>query len=169
MAFCRFLLTLWLLALPTLTLAQSHDPLAGAWEAVAEKNIETGIVTKAGEARDFTAGTPGRIIFADGHYITFAAAKDRAKLTIAPSDMTKEQILDRFRLAGQYGTYTIKGGKTLVRSIVSAQNPTNEGQEIVSEFKVEGEVLTLTGSLTGSGPNASVRVERTYRRLRATP
>lgn len=74
--------------------------------------------------------------------------------------MTREQLLERTQMQGQYGTYRIEGNK-LIRTASSAANPANEGVEIVSEFRIEGDTLITTGINVGGD-----RFENRYRRLK---
>jgi hypothetical protein len=149
-------------ALPMAAFAQSREPIAGAWEMVSQKNLDTGAVTQAGSGGP-SAGTPLRVIYAEGYYVQFAAAKGRAKLSVPTAEMTREQLVERTRMQGQYGTYKVTGNK-LVRNVISAADPNNEGREVSDEFKVQGDVLTVIGM--GGGPNRNNKMESTYRRLK---
>ena len=154
-----------LLALPMSTAAQSRDPIAGAWEMVSQKNLGTGAVTQPASGGGPSAGTPLRVIYADGYYVQFAAAKGRSKLTTPTTEMTREQLAERFQMQGQYGTYKVTGN-TLIKNSVSAANPNNEGVELKSEFKVVGDTLTTISTPT-AGPNQGSKVETTFKRLRS--
>ena len=79
--------------------------------------------------------------------------------------MTREQLAERTRMQGQYGTYKVTGN-TVVKSIASAANPNIEGIESKSEFKVVGDTLTTT-SVAAVGPDQGHKVETTYKRLRS--
>jgi hypothetical protein len=68
-------------------------------------------------------------------------------------------------MQGQFGTYKVTGN-TVVRNIVSAADPNNEGIESKSEFKVVGDTLTTT-NVAAVGPNQGHKVETTYKRLRS--
>jgi hypothetical protein len=106
-----------------------------------EQNIKTGEMQKLLPA-------PLRLVYSDGHYVQFRAAANRAKIQMPRNEMTKEQLLERLDMQGQYGTYRIEGNR-LTRKVLSAADPTNEGREATVEFRIEGDTLITTG--TGSG------------------
>jgi len=149
-------------ALPMSSAAQSRDPIAGAWEVVSVKDLDSGVVSQPASV---SAGTPLHVIYTDGHYVQFAAAKGRPKLATPSAEMTREQLAERSRMQGQYGTYKV-AGNTVVRNIVSAADPNNEGIESKSEFKVVGDSLTTT-NIAAFGPSQGHKVETTYKRLRS--
>ena len=152
-------------ALPMATVAQSRDPIAGAWEQVSDKNLDTGVVTQGPSPNAPNAGTPVHVIYADGYYVQFAAAKGRPKLTTPTAEMTRELLAERSRMQGQYGTYKVNGNK-LVQNVVSAADPNNEGRESSVDFKVVGDTLTTT-AVAAAGPNQGHKVETTFKRLRS--
>jgi len=121
--------------------AQGKDPLAGAWEQTSAKNLSTGRVADP-------AKPPLHVIYADGQYVQFTAAADRQKVDVGRgniSDLTKEQLIDRLRIQGQYGTYKVTGAK-VTRHVVSAVSTANEGRETTSDFQVKGDELILTAT-----------------------
>lgn len=150
-----------LLTLPASAFGQSRDPIAGAWEMVSQKNLKTGAVTVSGANRD--GAGPLRVIYLDGYYVQFAAAPNRAKLTVPAAEMTVEQLRDRLRMQGQYGTYTVNGSK-VVRRTLNAADPNNVGRETTVDFGIQGDQLIVTAD--GTGANAGSRIEATYKRLR---
>ena len=130
----------WMTLVPQVG-AQGKDPIAGAWEQTSAKNLSTGRMAEMGKP-------PLHVIYADGQYVQFTAAADRQKIDVQPgklSDLTKEQLLDRFRVQGQYGTYKVTGTK-VTRHVVSAAAPTNEGRETTSDFQIKGDELILTAT-----------------------
>ena len=118
-------------------LAQTRDPLARARELVSAKNLTTGRL-------DTQTRAPRHIIFSEGQYVHFAAAVNRAKFEKPRSQMTREELLERDNAEGQYGTYRIEGNK-VTRTIASAMDPNNEGRETTSEFRIDGDILIVTG------------------------
>jgi hypothetical protein len=145
-----------ILAFPSLVssaLAQSTDPVGGAWEQVSAKDLKTG------EMQQLTT-PPVHLIYRDGHYVQFAAAANRAKGNTPRAEMTKEQLVERYNLQGQYGTYRVAGNK-LTRRTISAALPDNEGRENASDFRIEGDTLIVTAT----GANGVVTESR-YRRLK---
>ncbi len=133
--------------------AQAHDPIAGAWEQTAQKNLTSGVVSELQKP-------PVRVIYANGYYVQFTAAADRKKLDKPSAEMTKDELVDRLRMQGQHGTYQIKGAQ-VVRKVVAAAATVNEGRESTSDFRVEGDVLVMTGQ------NAEgQKIESRYRKLK---
>ena len=143
------------LLLPVGVFAQGPDPIAGAWEGVSGKNVTTGAALP-----DLTP--PLHVIYAGGHYVQFTAAANRAKVATPVAEMTKEQLLDRYRMQGQYGTYRVQGNK-VIRKIVAAANPNNEGNETTSDFRIAGDTLIITST----NPQKQT-IETRFRRLRPT-
>jgi hypothetical protein len=118
------------------TLAQTSDPVAGVWEQIPGRNVTSG------ETQRLEA-PPLRIIFSDGYFVQFRAAANRAKIQVPREQMTKEQLLERYNIQGQYGTYRISAGR-LVRKTLVAADPNNEGREGASDFRVERDVLIIS-------------------------
>jgi hypothetical protein len=140
---------------PLMSRAQElvRDPIAGPWEQIEAKILTTGITTPP-------PNPPLHLIYSDGHFVQFTAAAGRSKTQTPREQMTREQLLERYDMQGQYGTYRIEGNK-LIRRAISAANPTNEGVEVSSEFRIEGDTLITTGVNVGGN-----RFENRYRRLR---
>jgi anti-sigma28 factor (negative regulator of flagellin synthesis) len=149
----RVLSFVGLLLLPVAVSAQSKDPVAGAWEQLSSKNVTTG------ESQQLQT-PPLHLIYSNGHYVQFTAAAKRAKGNTPREQMTKEQLVERYNLQGQYGTYQVAGNK-LTRKIISAASPDNEGRESTSDFRIEGDQLIVT-SKNAQGQTAEAR----YRRLK---
>jgi hypothetical protein len=131
--------------------AQGRDPVAGAWEALPNPNAA------AGQA---SPNPPLHLIYSNGHYVQFTAAANRAKSQKPTAEMTREELLDRLQMQGQYGTYRVEGNK-LIRKTIAAAAPNNEGRETTSEFRMEGDILIVTGQ------NAQgQKTENRYKRLK---
>jgi hypothetical protein len=126
------------LLLPIGILAQAKDPVAGAWERVSVKNVKTGEIQPQ-------PTPPLHMLMIDGHFAQFAAAAKRAKGNTPREQMTKEQLVERYNLQGQYGTYRVAGNK-LTRKTISAAAPDNEGRENTSDFRIEGDVMIITST-----------------------
>ena len=149
--------TFALVLLPVLVGAQSRDPIAGVWELTSSKNLTSGAKPQPNPIAPAL-----RAIYLDGYFVQFTAAEGRAKLQKPTSDMTKEELLARYRLQGQSGTYSVKGN-TIVRKILVAAAPENEGVESMNEFRIEGDTLVVMRS------NAQKeKIEDRYRRLKPT-
>ena len=116
--------------------AQTVDPVAGAWESLSMTNVKTGEMVR------FTP-PPLHVIYANGQYVQFQANGGRAKIQKPRDQMTREELLERSNLQGQYGTYRVAGNK-LILHVVSAADPLNEGLEITQEFEVDGDLLIVT-------------------------
>lgn len=152
----RLAVSALVLAFPLLwssAFAQSTDPVAGAWEQVSTKDLKTG------ETRQVPAPAL-HVVYSGGHYVQFAAAANRAKGNTQRAEMTKEQLVERYNVQGQYGTYRVAGSK-LTRKTISAVAPDNEGRENTSDFRIEGDVLIVTTTAANGG-----MTENRYRRLK---
>ena len=133
---------------------EDRDRMAGVWEMVSSKNLSTGATAQPG---NIAIGM--RAIYLEGHFVQFAAARDRAKLEQSPAEMTREQLLDRFQVAGLFGTYAVKGN-LLSRRIIAAANPLAEGNELTGEYRLEENTLVIVR------PNGTQqKVEERWRRL----
>jgi len=144
------------LLFPLAVIAQTRDPVSGAWESVSMRDVKTG------EMVQFSP-PPLHVIYNDGQYVQFQANGGRAKLQMPREQMTREQLLERNLLQGQYGTYRVVDNKLMLR-VVSAADPNNEGREITEEFRVEGDLLIVAVT------NARGQTyESRFRRLRQTP
>ena len=116
--------------------APNQKAFVGTWERISAKDGEG----KAIEERLL----PSNIIFAaDGHYSQTAFPAGRAKVAKPVKEMTREELVDRLDgvLAG-YGTYTVSGNK-LTRKVLQHLNPAAQGTEIIQEFRLERDTLTL--------------------------
>jgi hypothetical protein len=133
--------------------AQAKDPVAGAWEQTAQKNLTTGTVTQL-------QAPPLQVIYANGHFVQFTAASDRKKIDKPTAEMTKDELVDRLRMQGQFGTYRIQGTQ-LVKKIVAATGPSNVGREATLDVRVEGDTLITTGQNA-----AGEKTESRYRKLK---
>ena len=140
-------------ALSVAPFAQARDPIAGPWEQIAATNLTT-------KTSPPPPNPQVHVIYSNGHYVQFTAAADRPKMQTPTADMTKEQLLERFRMQGQFGTYRVDGNR-LTRRIVSAADPNNEGRESISDFRIEGDTLIVLGTNV-----QGQKTENRYRRLK---
>ena len=136
----HLLVVIAFLLLPIGLFAQAKDPVAGAWERVSSKIVKTGEMQPQ-------PTPPVHVVMIDGHYVQFSAAAKRTKGNTPREQMTKEQLVERYNLQGQYGTYRVAGNK-LTRKILSAANPDNEGRESTVDFRIEGDVMITTSTGT---------------------
>ena len=144
-----------LMVLTVPAVAQNRDPVAGAWESVSMTNVKTGEMVR------FTP-PPLHVIYGDGQYVQFQANGGRPKIQTPRDQMTREELVERSNLQGQYGTYRVAGNK-LILHVTSAADPLNEGLEITQDFRVDGDVLIAT--VTNSRGET---YESRFRRLRRT-
>lgn len=108
-----------------------------------------------------TVQPPVHAIYSNGHFVQFTAPANRPKSQKAIPDMTREELVERLQgMQGQYGTYRVEGNK-LIRTVLTAANPNNEGTENTSEFRLEGDTLILKNTNPQGQPS-----EIRYRRLR---
>ena len=125
-----------MLAVRSTASAPNQKAFVGTWERISAKDGEG----KALEERLL----PSNIIFAaDGHYSQTAFPAGREKVAKPVKEMTREELVNRLDgvLAG-YGTYTVTGNK-LTRKVLQHLNPAGQGTEIIQEFRLEGDTLTL--------------------------
>src|SRR5262245_8193405 len=135
-------------------LAQSADPLAGAWEHLGGKNFTTNTERVA-------ANPPLRLIYANGHYIQFVAPANRQRIPKPLPQMTKEELTTRVKgVEGQPGTYRLEETRH-IRNDVSAHDPRNEGREDTFEFRIECDTLVIKGKT-----QIGEEFENRYRRLK---
>ena len=116
--------------------APSQKAFVGTWERISNKDAEG----KALEERLL----PSNIIFAaDGHYSQTAFPTGREKVAKPVKEMTREELVNRLDgVLSSYGTYTVTGNK-LTRKVLQHLNPASQGTDIVQEFRLEGDTLTL--------------------------
>ena len=118
-------------------LAQHQNPFVGAWERVSAKNDE-GVDVQPPVPAAFV------IFSADGYFSQTVIPTGRNKLKKPFEDMTKDELLHRFRLLFTwFGTYTVSGN-TLTRRIITHTDPNLEGIEFVQELRIDGDLLILT-------------------------
>lgn len=128
-----------LLGVPAM--GQSTNPLVGVWERISLM-------------RGATQGQPPAapeflIISADGYFFESELPEGREKVNKPLDQMTKEELLDRFRrTAASRGTYTIQGN-VLIRKHIADLNPSAEGSDQVRNFRFDGDILVLSAGGPG--------------------
>jgi len=136
LALCAFL------CLPVM--AQSTNPLVGAWERISLM-------------RGTTEGQPPAapeflIVSADGYYCESELPEGRDKARKPLDQMTKEELVARYsRTAASWGTYTIVGN-VFSRKHIMDLNPGAEGSDQTRNFHFEGDILVLTAGGPGDTP-----------------
>jgi hypothetical protein len=132
--------------------AQS-SALTGAWERVSLRD-STGTILQPPAPAAFA------IYSSDGYFSQTAIPAGRPIINKPFTDMTKEDLVERFQnVNAMRGTYTISGNR-LTRKSVSATNPAGEGRELVQVFRIAGDTLILTS------PNSTNRGEAKFVRAR---
>ena len=122
-------------------MGQSNNPLVGVWERISLM-------------RGTTQGQPPAapeflIISADGYFSESEIPEGREKVTKPLEQMTKEELLDRYRrTAASRGTYSIQGN-VLIRKHIADLNPNAEGSDQVRNFRFDGDILVLSAGGPG--------------------
>jgi hypothetical protein len=131
------------------TLAESEDPVEGAWQVVE-------VVTTGPEARTVSNPQPGWRMFIDGHYTLLVTNSFEPRPRLPPYDSaTAEQLLavigPVFSAVG--GDYTIEGDTVSVNRTI-AKNPNVVGLNVRDRttFRRAGDSLWLTPVSTSAGP-----------------
>lgn len=128
--------------------ADNHDKLVGIWKRVSAKNVDTG--------QENTA--PVWLIVTKTHFSVVGSTADRKKIDKPLDEMTKEQLRDRIRFLGNYGTYKVEGNK-MIRHRIAAINPLNEGTDLTQEFRFEGDYVTFKFK-SRAGNNLETKLKR---------
>lgn len=136
---------------------QSRSPFEGVWDEIR---------LREGNAADGQKPNHMRRMFLDGYYSLTNASEGRRKIDKPVAQMTREELLDRFRsLQVQDGTYQAAGPNRILLKRRVSQFPENHGTEQVMEWSIDAnDVLSLKIiSDTGSAPVGQVT---TYKRLK---
>jgi hypothetical protein len=139
-----------LLTVASPALAQPPSPLVGAWERFSFRNAD-GTVGQPPLAAAFV------IFSADGYYSQTSVPTGRNKVNKPLDQLSREELLDRFRNVSIFrGKYTISGTR-LTRTFDSVSDPNQEGGQAVQDFRLDGDVLILSGTAPGSQQEARFR------------
>jgi hypothetical protein len=132
-------------ALPTVR----QNSIVGTWERVSRTDQE---------------GKPNPnpymlvILSQDGVFTEINIAKNRPRIDKPLGQLTNEEFRTRFTgVQAVYGTYTIRGDR-LTRNVIGALNPNNEGEQLTSQFKIEGDTLIAR--------DLETKAEARFRRVR---
>src|SRR5688572_524461 len=130
----------------SISIAQTSNPLVGAWERVSEVDAE---------GKPSQPLTPSFVIFtADGFFSQTTLPASPPKIDKPAgrpknddlNQMTREELVQRFNSVGaRWGTYTVKGN-SLTRTDVRNLNSNFEGAEQRQFFRIEEGVLILTNA-----------------------
>ena len=142
---------------PSGSAGQARSPFEGVWDEIR---------LREGNAADGQKPNRMRRMFFDGYYSLTNASEGRQKTDKPVMQMTREELLDRFRsLQVQDGTYQVSGPNRILLKRRVSQFPQNHGTEQVMEWSIDAkDVLSLKIiSDTGSAPVGQVT---TYERLK---
>jgi hypothetical protein len=137
--------------------AEARLAFEGVWDEIRLRD---------GNAADGQKPNHMRRMFLDGYYSLTNASEGRRKVDKPVAQMTREELIDRFRsLQVQDGTYEVIGSNQIRLKRRVSQFPENHGTEQVMEWGIDATgVLSLKIiSDTGSAPVGSVT---TYNRLK---
>jgi hypothetical protein len=144
------LIAVALLSMAVTAPAQPANPFVGAWERFSLRNAD-GAVGQPPAAAAFV------IFSADGYYSQTSVPTGRSKVNKPLDQLSRDELLDRFRnLSILRGKYTISGNR-LTWTFDSVSDPNQEGGQAVQEFRLDGDVLILTGTAPGSQQEARFR------------
>jgi erythromycin esterase len=142
--------------IPRLSTAQQVHPLVGCWERIS-------LTDEEGKAPQAPDSATLLIFSADGYYAQTTIPKGRPLLQKTLEEMTKEELMGRFKgLVARFGTYRITDN-ILVRTDLSHSDPMEEVLEQVQAFRIEGDLLVLTSLVPGD------KTEARFRRIKAKP
>ena len=134
-------------------IAETENGLVGVWEMIALRNDK-------GLERPPPFPLNHLIFSAEGYFSQTALPVKRPKINKSMEKLTREELLSRFKnLSARFGTYEVSGSQ-LMRWTYSHSNPNRENYVTTCEFRIEGDVMTLTHSGTKS--------EAKWRRLNPT-
>lgn len=132
-------------------------PFEGVWDEIRLREGNASATQKPNHMRR---------MFIDGYYSLTNASEGRPRNDKPVAEMTREELLDRFRsLQVQDGTYEVTGPNTIRLKRRISQFPENHGTEQVMEWSIDrAGVLSLKIiQETGSAPLGSVT---TYQQLK---
>jgi hypothetical protein len=123
--------------------AFDQNPLEGVWEHSARPGALT-------------------IYTSEGVYAVITLPPGRPKVEKQISELTEQELRARYAGIGplQYGTYTVTGNR-LARHVVAALDPSREGTQVVYQFRIEEDTLTII-----SPRDTTPKTELRFRRLR---
>ncbi len=118
--------------------AAQANPLQGVWSLTASDPGDGSPVIDPSQ--------PGLYIFVEGYYSAVYAPDDAprvpAEITFQPTP--EEMVAQHESIIVNTGTYEISGSTVTFRPII-AKSPGFVGGQATSEFRIDGDALTLTG------------------------
>lgn len=123
--------------------AFAQNPLVGAWEHT----------SRPGTLAIYTS---------EGVFAVITLPPGRPKVEKQISELTEQELRARYVGIGplQYGVYTVTRDR-LTRHVIAALDPAREGTQVVYEFRIEGDMLTII-----SPRDTTPKTELRFRRLR---
>jgi hypothetical protein len=123
----------------SISIAQTPNPLVGAWERISLVNAE-------GKPVQPPAPAAFVVFTADGFFSQTAIPTGRPKIAKPIDQLTKEELAARFNsLEARRGTYTV-AGNLLVRKNITHVDPNQEGREARQNFRIEKGILILSNA-----------------------
>ncbi len=128
--------------------AAQANPLQGVWSLTASDPGDGSPVIDPSQ--------PGLYIFVEGYYSAVyapdAAPRVAAEITFQPTP--EEMVAQHESIIVNTGTYEISGSTVTFRPIL-AKSPGFVGGQATSEFRIDGDALTLTGRTVVGADGAS--------------
>jgi hypothetical protein len=143
-----------LIIVTTAPIAAAKDKLEGVWKC-------TEFSFSGPNARTF-ANPPSLYIFAKGHFSTMAVLSEKPRPDLPAQNATDAQRVAAWSpFMASVGTYEIKGTTLTTKNLVSkSPNDMAPGAFFTSDFKIEGNTLSLTMKANQTGPMANpVRIK----------
>jgi hypothetical protein len=132
--------------------AQTEQSVVAVWERISAQNFR-------GESTQPPAPPAFLVFTTDGYWAQLAIPAGRAKVDKPLDQMTREELLGRFRdLEVRRGTYTVDGRKVRRRNLASG-DPNEEDTEQIQMFRIEGDLL-IFNSPDPTKPKAEARFRR---------
>jgi hypothetical protein len=159
----RLVVGLWMGALLVVGIpafAQKGSSIVGTWERVSLMRDGKEVAHATGGPTGAKPGVPRLFFGADGFYVEINISTGRPILKTPRDQRTKEELLSQYwSFWGNYGSYSVSGQKVM-RKVVAAADPANEGREIVETYRLDGAELVLTRT-----ENGYMQVQK-YRRVK---
>ena len=117
-------------------LASAQNPLQGVWSMISVDAGDGSAVIEPSQ--------PGFYIFAEGHYSAVYAPgpepREPAAISFQPTD--EEMVAQHESIIVNAGTYEVSGSTVTFRPMI-AKSPGFVGGQATSEFRIDGDMLTL--------------------------
>lgn len=140
----------WTILMLAAAPAIAQESIVGVWQRV--------LLDEKGQPTPDPA--PMLAVYTDvGIYVQVSFRLDRQE-SRPLTDLNADELRARFSgTSAQHGTYTVSGSR-LTRRIVGAFTPLNQGREISTHYKIEGDTLVMSSNENLDMASARVRFER---------